>query len=192
MQMELLYYGQNDGTTVPEIVMTGDPGVDNAALTAAGYISGRIMSIVSGNTASPNTPVSTSATGLVIHPCDGAASAVNNGSAVSEVPYGTLLLGAGQFPSSITPSGSGRTPVVRAFAKFNVGVGAFAPADTFKLGQLLYSASGTDPQSSGAQSGQYTNIPYDTANTAGVIPVGICTHVPTQANEPWLGVASLL
>ena len=73
--LELTYYGQNDGTTVPEIVMTGDPGVDNAALTANGYLSGRIMSIVSGNTSAPNTPVATAATGLVIHPCDGASDA---------------------------------------------------------------------------------------------------------------------
>ena len=189
--LELCYYGQNDGTTVPEIVMTGDPGVDNAALTANGYLSGRIMSILSGFTAPPYTPIATSASGLVIHPCDGASSAVNTPGVVSEVPYGTLLLGAGQFSSSITPSGSGRTPVVRAFAKFNVPSGAFVASDVFALGQYLYCASGTFPQSVGAQSGQYTNAPSG-PGTAGAIPVGICTHVPTQANEPWLGVASLL
>jgi len=181
--LELQYYGQNDGTTVPAITMTGDPGVDNAALTSAGYLSGRIMSVSNFSTA-------TAATGLVVVPCDGSlplhsASVPSSHLApTAAVPYGTLLLGAGQFSSSITPSGSGRTPVVRAFAKFNVPSGAFVATDTFVVGQYLYCAGG-------ANAGQYTITP-GTAATAGAIPVGICTHVPTQANEPWVGVASLL
>ena len=174
MFLELQYYGQNDGTTVPAITMTGDPGVDNAALTSAGYLSGRIMSIVNGS-------VATAQTGLVIHPLDGASALVGPG---SEVPYGTLLLGAGQFSSSITPSGSGRTPIVRAFAKFNVPAGAYVSADTFVVGQYLYCGSGVN-------AGQYTAEPA-AAGLAGSVPVRICTHIPTQASEPWLGVASLL
>jgi hypothetical protein len=165
-----MYYGQNDGTTVPDLVMTGDPGVDNAALTANGYLSGSIMSIKNGST-------STTQTGLVVHPLDGAST--------TEVPYGTLLLGAGQFSSSITPSGSGRTPVVRAFAKFNVPAGAFVSTDTFVVGQYLYTAAG-------ANKGQYTVLKTGATGAAGLIPVGICTHIPTQSQEPWLGVASLL
>lgn len=170
MYLELLYYGQNDGTTIPQIAMTGDPGVDNAALTSAGYLSGRIMSIVNNSDTSK---------GLMIHPCDGASLDTY------EVPYGTLLLGAGQFSSSITPSGSGKTPVVRAFAKFNVPQGAWVASEmaSFVVGQYLYCAAGVN-------AGQYSITP-GAAGTAGAIPVGICTHKPTT-QEPWVGVASLL
>ena len=172
MYLELLYYGQNDGTTIPQLAMTGDPGVDNAALTSAGYLSGRIMSIVNNSDTSK---------GLMIHPCDGATVST------LEVPYGTLLLGAGQFSSSITPSGSGKTPVVRAFAKFNVPTGAFVAGDVFVVGQYLHCAASTTP---GAFAGQYTITP-GAPGTAGAIPVGICTHKNTT-QEPWVGVASLL
>lgn len=169
MMLELLYYGQNDGTTIPQLAMTGDPGVDNAALTAAGYLSGRIMSIVRGSDTDK---------GLVIHPCDGASA--------TEAPYGTLLLGAGQFSSSITPSGSGKTPVVRAFAKFNVPSGAYVAGEVFVVGSYLYCADTTNP---GTFAGQYTGTPGSGA--AGQVKVGICTHKPTTS-EPWLGVASML
>ena len=161
MFLELLYYGQNDGTTIPDLAMTGDPGFDNAQLTSANYLSGRIMSIKHGSDTSK---------GLIIHPFDPATMA-------NEVPYGTLLLGAGQFSSSITPSGSGKTPVVRAFAKFNVPTGAFVSGDPFAVGAYLY----TGP-----------NGQYAATNAVSSIPVGICTHIPTTTNEPWLGVASLL
>jgi hypothetical protein len=30
MALKLTYYGQNDGTVVPDVVLTGDPGTDQA------------------------------------------------------------------------------------------------------------------------------------------------------------------
>lgn len=170
MNLELEYYGQNDGTTVPDLTLTGDPGVDNAALTAAGYNSGAIVSIKYD---------SASTHGLVVHPLDGANS--NTGTTGMEFPYGFLILGAGQFSSSITPSGSGKTPVVRAYPKFKVPTAQ--TTGSFKVGKYLYAASGADKGKFTATAGS--------AGTAGAIPVGICTHVPTSA-EPWLGVAAII
>jgi hypothetical protein len=117
------------------------------------------------------------ASGLIVHALDGASA--------TEKPYGFLLLGAGQFSSSITPSGSGKTPVVRAFPKFKVPSAQCKSGDTFVVGQYLYCANGT---TNTAAARQFT---ITAGSNAGAIPVGICTHIPTAA-EPWLGVASLL
>lgn len=145
--------------------------MDNAALTAAGYLSGAIMSVKYD---------SASTLGLVVNPLDGANSLTGS---APEVPYGFLLLGAGQFSSSITPAGSGKTPVVRALPKFKVPSAMCKSGDTFKVGARLYTATGNDK-------GKYT-VTAGAANTAGSIAVGICTHVPT-GTEPWLGVAALI
>lgn len=169
MYLELEYYGQNDGTTAPNITLTGDPGVDNAALTAAGYTTGAIVSIVNN--------AATTGGNLLIHPLDGSTGAN------LEVPYGFLLLGAGQFSSSITPSGSGKMPVVRAYPKFKVPTAQTKTGDTFVVGQYVYCATGTN-------AGKFT-VTAAGANLAGNIPVGVCTHKPTAA-EPWLGVAALV
>jgi hypothetical protein len=96
MSLKLTYYGQNDGSTVPECTLTGDPGTDQAALTSAGFLGGKIMSLTTAVLAQ-NTSVS-------ITPCDSA----------SMVPYATLLNGPGEFAGAIGPSGSRKAPVVRA------------------------------------------------------------------------------
>lgn len=169
MMLEIEYYGQNDGTCAPNLTLTGDPGADNAALTAAGYTTGAIVSVVTASATTGNN--------LIVHPLDG-----STGSNL-EMPYGFLILGAGQFSSSITPSGSGKTPVVRAYPKFKVPSAQCKTGITFVVGQPLYCATGAD-------AGKYTNVSAG-ANTAGSIPVGICTHKPSTA-EPWLGVAALI
>jgi hypothetical protein len=121
---------------------------------------------------------------LIVHPLDGANSQTG---ASPEQPYGFLLLGAGQFSSSITPSGSGKTPVVRAFPKFKVPSAQVTGA-TPVCGQLLYCANVNGV--GGVGPGMFTAT-KGSANTAGVTPVGICTHA-ISATEPWLGVASFL
>lgn len=171
MYLELEYYGQNDGTTVPNLTLTGDPGVDNGVLTAAGYNSGAIMSIVPGATGSNST-------NLVINPLDGGLTAGQ-----IQIPYGFLILGAGQFSSSITPAGSGKIPVVRAYPKFKAPTSQTKTGDTFVLGKYVYTAGSADK-------GKFT-ITAGVAGTAGSYPVGICTHVPS-ASEPWLGVAAVI
>lgn len=152
--------------------------MDNAALTTAGYLSGAIVSIKGG---------SATTNGLVINPLDGTKSLTSaTGGTAVEYPYGFLLLGAGQFSSSITPSGSGKTPVVRAYPKFKAPIAVCvgtASSNAFVIGQPLYAADSSDK-------GKFTAT-QGTANTAGSIPVGICTHVPTAA-EPWLGVAAII
>jgi hypothetical protein len=174
MYLELEYYGQNDGTCVPnpfKVALTGDPGIDNAALETAGYKSGAIVSIAVGVTGVNAT---------VVQPCDGATAVSLQGR-----PYGFLLLGGGQFSSSITPAGSGKTPVVRAFPKFKVpSAMCYGTAANFGVGLLVYAAGGAD-------AGKYTYTPDGTATNAGYIPVGIVTHTPSTT-EPWLGVAALI
>jgi hypothetical protein len=144
-------------------------------LTAAGYTSGAIVSILYNGAVTPGV------LNLIIHPLDGANSLTGAG---PEVPYGFLLLGAGQFSSSITPSGSGKTPVVRAFPKFKVP--SAQVTGTPLVGQRLYTAN----VGGSIGPGMFTAT-AGTANTAGSIVVGICTHA-ISATEPWLGVASFL
>ena len=144
-------------------------------MTAAGYTSGAIVSILYNGAVTPGV------LNLIIHPLDGATSLTGAG---PEVPYGFLLLGAGQFSSSITPSGSGKTPVVRAFPKFKVP--AAQVTGTPLVGQRLYTAN----VGGSIGPGMFTAT-AGTANTAGSIVVGICTHA-ISATEPWLGVASFL
>jgi hypothetical protein len=169
MALKLVYYGQNDGSTVPDVVLTGDPGTDQATLTAAGFLGGKIVAL--------QTP--SLATGLVaIVPCN----------ADSMLPYATLINGPGEFAGAIGPSGSKKAPVVRAMWQGNVNSEAYDAGATFTLGDYLYCGGAT------GGAGNYTSFARKgtlTTRFALGTPVGICTHVPTAA-EPWLGVASLL
>jgi len=170
MSLKLIYLGQNDGSTVPDVALTGDPGTDQAALTAAGYLGGRIVAIK----ASP-VNVTNSKDGVAIVPCD---SSVN-------VPFATLLNGPGEFAGAIGPSGSRKAPVVRALWQGIVDSQAFDGSSdgAYTLGSYLYCGTST-------KAGLYVAAAVGTVGFESV-PVGICTHVPTVA-EPWLGVASLL
>ncbi len=166
MSLKLIYYGQNDGSTVPDVALTGDPGTDQAALTAAGYLGGRIMAIA--------VPVHAQNTLSCIVPC----------SSATMVPYATLLNGPGEFSGAIGPSGSRKAPVVRAMWQGIVDAEAFDGSSdgAFVLGTYLYCGTGS-------KAGLY--VAASAGATYGTVPVGICTHVPTTS-EPWLGVASLL
>jgi hypothetical protein len=116
--------------------------------------------------------VTNNANGIVINPFIGTSS--------TEVPYGFLLLGAGQFSSSITPSGSGKTPVVRALPKFKLPSSQVDGAGTAGLGKYIYGSQVTAGK-----------VSFAPGTNNGLTPVGICTHLITAA-EPWLGVSSLL
>jgi len=168
MSLEFEYYGQNDGTTAPDVALTGDPATDQATLKAAGYYGGKIMALITSATAGR---------GVVVTPCNGA----------TQQPYGTLINGAGNYAESIGPSGSRKTPVVRAFPKFklsNEGINNLVyettPTTAYTVGGLLYSGDGTT-----AALGTWTSD-----KVSGAVVAGICTHIPT-ATEPWLGVAQL-
>ena len=160
------YYGQPDGSTVPDVTLTGNPGTDQITLTAAGYLGGRVMAVKTSATAGR---------GSVIVPCD----------AATQVPFGYLLNGPGEFAGSIGPSGSGKAPVLRGLAQFQVDAQAYVanPTASYAVGAPLYCGTGankgliTADQPSGT--GAFTNA------------IGTCTQVPTALN-PWLGVASLL
>lgn len=174
MAVKVFYYGQNVGNTVPDVILTGNPALDQPALSAAGYLGGRIMAIA----ASVNLPGSVP----VIVPCDGA----------SAKPFGTLLNDPGEFSGSIGPSGSGKAPVVRALWFGAVDSVAFDTTQVYTLGGKLYCGTG-------AAKGKYTSV----ASAEGT-QVGICTSLPGAASffgpgsvqfggvNNWLGVASLL
>lgn len=160
--LKLDYYGQNDGTTVPNVPLTGDPGTDQLTLNNAGFLGGRIMAVV--GTYSDGS--------ALIAPCN----------AATMVPYGTLINGPGEFAGAIGPSGSKKAPIVRALWKGQVDTQAYKLADqaSFTIGGPVYCGAGAD-------AGLY--VAAKGAGAAG--PVGTCTHVPVAGNQ-WLGIASLL
>ena len=173
MSLKLIYYGQNDGSTVPDVALTGDPGTDQALLTAAGYLGGRIVAL-------SGSPAHATNTESVIVPCD----------ADHMVPFATLLNGPGEFSGAIGHSGSRKAPVVRALWQgivdseaFDTSEGYGASSD-YVVGAYLYCGTG-------ALAGYYVAGDEEGTSTTAMTPVGICTHVPTTS-EPWLGVASLL
>lgn len=169
MSLKLSYYGQNDGTVVPDVALVGDPGVDQAALTAAGFLGGRIVTLEAAPSNVSNTK-------------DGAAAIVCD--SASHIPFATLLNGPGEFAGAIGPSGSRKVPVVRALWQGIVDAEAYDTTDTgYAVGAYLYCGAST-------KKGLYVSAPAGTLAFENV-PVGICTHVPTAA-EPWLGVSSLL
>jgi hypothetical protein len=168
--LKLVYYGQNDGLFGPDVNLTGDPGTDNTTLLNAGFLGGKIMALKTSTV---------TARGTVLVPCDAATLS----------PYGFLLNGPGEFSSAITPSGSGKMSVVRAFAGFLVDAQAYvaAPTKPYAVGQPVYCGTG-------ANAGLLTaDAPTAGQITAGAYaePVGTITVIPT-ASFPWLGVSSKL
>jgi hypothetical protein len=165
MSLKQQLYGQPDGSTAPDVTLTGNPGTDQITLTSAGYLGGVVMALKTS---------STSGRGKVIVPCD----------ATSMVPFGYLINGPGEFAGSIGPSGSGKAPVLRAFPQFMVDSQAFvaSPSPAYTVGGYLYCGSGSNK-------GLLTTVVP--TGLVGVNPIGICTQVPTS-QDPWLGVASLL
>ena len=178
MALKLIYYGQNDSVNcVPDVALTGDPGTDQATLTAAGYLGGKIMAVSGTVNLASNTE-------SVIIPCNSEAT----------VPFGTLLNGPGEFAGAIGPSGSKKAPIVRALWQGNVNSEAYDTGATWTgaVGSYLWCGGTTN-----TIIGKYTLVArlntatFIAAITAGKLPVGVCTHIPI-ASEPWLGVASLL
>jgi hypothetical protein len=164
MSLKLIYYGQNDGSTVPDVTLTGDPGTDQPVLAAAGYQGGVIVALKTS---------AVTGRGTVIVPCD------ND----TQVTYATLLNGPGEFAGAIGPSGSKKAPVVRALWQGIVDNQGYDIAATFAIGVYVY-CGGT----SHTNIGKYTDFAHK--GTLATV-VGICTHIPT-ATEAWLGIASLL
>jgi hypothetical protein len=185
MALKLFYYGQNIGNTVPNVVLTGNPALDQPTLSNAGYLGGKIMAItgvsaVGAAAGSGSIPVIIPAVG----------DTGNN------PPFGTLINDPGEFSGSIGPSGSGKAPVVRALWFGAVDSVAFDTTDTYTLGGYVYLGGAAH-----TTTGQYTGVGH--AGTA-AIKVGICTSLPGAASfygpgsyqyggtNNWLGVASLL
>ena len=192
MSLKLTYYGQNDSVNcTPAVYLTGDPGTDQQTLTAAGYLGGVIVAIIDSS-ATLTAPLAFQSSyepafGSIgnIVPCDTNPTTGAYGAGEGDIPFATLLNGPGEFAGAIGLSGSRKAPVVRALWQGNVDYQGYDAAGVFKLGQYVF-CGGTG----------HTNIGLYTSTglqgTGGALtPVGICTHVPS-ANEPWLGVASLL
>ncbi len=178
MACKVFYYGQNVGNVVPDVVLTGNPALDQPTLASAGYLGGTIMALAPSIHVLPiGSPV--------IVPCDGA----------SQVPFGTLLNDPGEFSGSIGPSGSGKAPVVRALwfgAVDSVAFDVNQSTASYAIGSLLYCGTG-------AAKGKYTSL-----KGSATIAVGIVTSQPGAALfygpgsyqyggvNNWLGVASLI
>ena len=122
--LKLDLYGQNDGTTVPNVVLTGNPGVDQTTLTNAGYLGGKVMALV-GTYSAGGSPL--------IAPCD----------AYTMNPYGLLANGPGEFAGAIGPSGSKKAPVFRAMLKGGVDSQAYTGSG-FVAGQPIYCGGGVN------------------------------------------------
>jgi len=122
--LKLDMYGQNDGTTVPNVVLTGTPGVDQTTLTNAGYLGGKVMAMV-GTYSADGFPL--------IAPCD--AYPMN--------PYGLLANGPGEFAGAIGPSGSKKAPIFRAMLKGGVDSQAYSTTPgAFVAGQPIFCGAG--------------------------------------------------
>lgn len=164
MSLKQKYYAQQDGSTAPDVALTGNPGTDQITLTNAGYLGGVIMALYLS---------ATSGRGVVVGPCD----------AASMVPFGFLINGPGEFAGSIGPSGSGKAPILRGMPQFFVDSQAYLTTDTFVAGAAVYCGSGSNK-------GLFRSVAA-TGGGAYTAAIGICTQVPTAQN-PWLGVASYL
>lgn len=165
MTLKQKYYGQQDGSTVPDVTLTGNPGTDQITLTNALYLGGIIMAMKTS---------STSGRGAVIVPSDPATAAIAN-------VVGFLLNGPGEFAGSIGPSGSGKAPILRGLPQFYVDSQAYvaSPSPAYTVGCLLYCGTTSN-------AGLFTTVQTGTAS-----PVGICMQIPT-ATDPLLGVISLI
>jgi hypothetical protein len=185
MALKVFYYGQNIGTTVPDVILTGNPAIDQPALAAAGYMGGTIVCIKP----SVNLPGSVP----VVVPC--------NGDTATYPPFATLINDPGEFAGSIGPSGSGKTPCVRALWFGAVDSVSFDSTDTYTLGGYLYCGGAGH-----SATGKYTAAGHKGTQS---FVVGICTSLPGAASfygpgttaqyaaqgggvNLWLGVASLL
>jgi hypothetical protein len=123
MSLVLEYYGQNVGNTVPNVTLTGNPGVDQQTLTNAGYLGGKVMAIVGKDiTGAPR-----------IAPCD----------AYTMQPFGLLANGPGEFSGAIGPSGSKKAPVFRAMLKGSVDSQAYTGSG-FVAGKPVFCGTGTN------------------------------------------------
>ena len=171
MGLKFRYQSQQVGDTVPDVVITGDPAIDQVVIRAAGYAAGKIMSLM--QSATPGR-------GTVIVPMDGLGASGN-------LAAGTLINGAGNYAESIGPSGSRKMPITRAMPIFeltNEPIGSVcfeaAPTIAYAPGLPLYCGDGTT-----ADKGAWT-----TDQAVGALALGICAHAPTNA-EPWLTVYQL-
>ena len=187
MACKVFYYGQNVGNTVPDVILTGNPALDQPALASAGYLGGTIMALAGSSHVLPlGSPV--------IVPCDTDVA--------TDRPFATLLNDPGEFSGSIGPSGSGKAPVVRALWYGAVDSVAFATTDTYAIGGNLY-CGGTGHSTKGkyvATVGTFggSNAAFNT------FVVGVCTALPGAASfygpgsyqyggvNNWLGVASTI
>ncbi len=166
MSLKSRYLGQQVADAVPDVVITGDPSVDGPVLLAAGYAAGVICALKTSATAGR---------GVVVYPMDGAT--------LTELAFGTLLNGPGNYAESIGVSGSGKTPVTRQMPIFELynevsGPKAYDDSLTYLVGQPLYADKVAN------QAGRWTNaIPVASAPVLGIV-----LHAPSTA-EPWLTVA---
>lgn len=199
MSLKLLMYGQQDSiNATPAVLLTGDPGIDQTTLAAAGYFGGRIMAIAGpdlsrpGFAFQPNRDPSLGVLGNIV-PCD--ADAVDNvyGYTVNGMlPYACLMNDPGEFSGTLGPSGSKKAPMTRMMWMGFVDSKAYdtQPGVSWILGGFVY-CGGNQNNNIGLHTDfAHAGIPGG-INGSMPLPVAFCTHVPTTS-EPWLGISHML
>ena len=168
MGLKFRYQMQQVGDTAPDCALTGDPAVDQVTLRTAGISAGRIVSKYNSATATR-----------------GAVVGLYDGNSTTQLPYGTLINGPGNYAESIGPSGSGKVPVTRSKPVFELTNDPIdppcfdaAPTTPYTIGCPLYAGTG-------AKAGMWT---ADKATNA--VALGICDQVPSTSN-PSLWVTQL-
>ena len=164
----------------PNLLLSGDPAIDQPAMRTANFAGGRIAVLVAASFS--GAPVGLAA----LAPMDGGVAANR--------PFGVMINGGGNYAESIGVSGSRKLSVGRAFIMFDAVNDVIdppcyvaSPTAAYALGAPLYCGS-TNQSTLGQWS---SDIPKDGTSTPLTAPVvcGICLHVPSVA-EPFLGVAT--
>ena len=133
MALELQYRGSEVALFGPELALTGDPGIDNPALSAAGFVAGALVKV---------GPSVINPDGISLHLVDGATD---------RNTFGAIITEPGEFANSIGPSASNRIAVARGYWTGNLYGSGYNTTLTYIAGQLLYAGTGVDL-------GKYTNV----------------------------------
>jgi len=133
MALELQYRGSEVALFGPDVALAGEPGIDNPAVLAAGFVAGALVKI-----------------GVSALNPDGIALQLADGAVDTNI-LGAIITEPGEFASSIGPSASNRIAVARGMWTGNLYGSGYDTTVVYVVGQLLYCGTG-------AVIGRYTNV----------------------------------
>ena len=118
MALEMVFLGQSVPVK-PDVTLKGDIAKDTAALTAAGFVAGRCVTLKSGGKATLT---------------DG----------LTQIPYAALMNGANDYAVAIGVSGSRQLSAARSMSMFNVTSDCYVSGETYTPGLPLYLSTGAN------------------------------------------------